>query len=97
MARDFNVIVQQCESLSGSQEINSDIRNFVASRNQLSMFDHAFFGPLFTWKNRQAEGFIAKKLDKMLINGNWFSKFPQSQVEFLFQEISDHCLALIQL
>ena len=97
MAGDFNVIAQQCESSSRSQEINVDIRDFVESKNHLSMFDHAFSGPLFTWTNRQAEGFIAKKLDRVLINGNWSSKFPQSQVEFLPQEISDHCPALIQL
>ena len=36
-------------------------------------------------------------MDRALINGSWISCFPQSQVEFLPPEVSDHYLILIQL
>ena len=51
-----------------------------------------FFGPLYTWFNHQPDGF-----DKVLINDNWLPRFANSIVEFLTLEVSDHCLALIQL
>ena len=41
---------------------NSDMRDFVDCRVQLSVFDHAYVGPTFTWTNKHSEGFIAKKL-----------------------------------
>ena len=69
----------------------------MESKVKISVFDHAFSSPLFTWSNRQLDGFLARKLDRVLINGNWLPCFAQSQVEFLPPEISDHCPALIQL
>ena len=64
---------------------------------KLSIFDHAFTGPMLTWSNRHLDGFIARKLDRVLVNDNWCPLFTHSSVELLPLEVSDHCPAFIQV
>ncbi|XVE88838.1 hypothetical protein DITRI_Ditri19aG0100900 [Diplodiscus trichospermus] len=99
LAGDFNVTTQPTKSSNydGSQAITADIRDFIELRNHISIFDHLSTGPLFTWSNKQQEGFLARKLDRVMVNDNWPTYFPTSSVEFLALEVSDHCPSLIQL
>ena len=73
------------------------MKEFNEVRNIISVFDHVASGPLFTWTNKHQEGFIARKLDRVLINSSWHSRYAQSHVEFLAPEVSDHCPAYILL
>ena len=61
------------------------------------VFDHSFSSPLFTWSNKQGDGFLAKKLDRVFINDKWHLSFAHSIVEFLPPRDSDHCLTVFQL
>ncbi|XVE56052.1 hypothetical protein DITRI_Ditri03aG0206000 [Diplodiscus trichospermus] len=99
LAGDFNIIAHPSESsdFNGSQVITSDMREFIDCQSRISVSDHAYIGSFFTWTNNQHESFLARKLDRVLINDDWYLRFPHSRVEFLPPEISDHCLALIQL
>ena len=88
LVRDFNVIADPSESSNSSDSfVNSD---FTDCKIQLSVLDHVFTGPVFTWTNKHSERFISKKLDRVLINDVWLSKFASSTVEFLPPEVSDH-------
>ena len=71
------------------------MRDFVDCRLQLSVFDHAYSDTFLTWSNHQDEEFLARKLDRVLINAHWQVQFAHSQVEFLPLEISDHCPFII--
>ena len=62
----------------------------------MSVFDHVYFGPNFTWKNKHAEGFIAKKLDRVLINDVWLSRFAHSLVGFSSSKVFNHYPIMIQ-
>ena len=97
LAGDFNIIMKPSESSSynGNQVMTMDTKEFKECLQKLEVFDHVYSGPLFTWTNRQGEGFVAKKLDQVLINGNWLLSFPSSKVEFLPSRSSDHCFAKI--
>ena len=96
---DFNVIAQAIESskFNGSQGLNLFSKEFIKCLQNIATFDHASIGPLFTWSNKQDDGFLEKKLDIVMINDEWPISFPHSRVEFLAPEISDHCPAFIQL
>ena len=87
------------ESLSynGTQVLTSDAREFSDCIQKLVVLDHAYNGPLFTWSNRQGDGYIAKKLDRALINAQWLFSFLSSRMEFLSLGVSDHYLVIIQL
>ena len=87
----------ESSSYNGNQVLNSDVREFNECIQQLAVFDHAYNGPLFTWSNRQGDGFVTKKLDRALINAQWLFSFPSSKMEFLPPEAFDHCLVVIQL
>ena len=94
---DFNIIANTSESYPVSQIISNDMREFMDTMLKLSVFDHAFAGPILTWTNHQADGFIARKLDRALVNDNWFPMINNSVVEFLPPEVSDHSPIHIQL
>lgn len=70
---------------------------FHSCLHDLELRDLRYYGPLFTWTNKQPEDPIAKKLDSVLINENWLLTFPQSVVNFLAPEFSDHSPALVSL
>ena len=74
---DFNVTMDPYESSNsnGSHMITSDMKDFIEISRQISVFDHSFSGPLFTWSNKQQVGFLARKLDRALINGGWLVNF----------------------
>ncbi|XVE77616.1 hypothetical protein DITRI_Ditri13aG0077500 [Diplodiscus trichospermus] len=97
LAGDFNTTVHPSESSNFSQDKTADMRDFIDLRNQISIFDHVSLGPLFTWNNKHQEAFLAKKLDRVLVNENWSSSFPNLVVEFLAPEMSDHCPGFIKL
>ena len=77
--------------------INFDMKEFNEVRNRISVFYLVASGPLFTWTNKHQEGFIARKLDRMLINSSWHSRYAQSHVEFLAPKVSNHCPTYILL
>ncbi|XVE50103.1 hypothetical protein DITRI_Ditri01bG0134600 [Diplodiscus trichospermus] len=96
---DFNVIYHLSKSskFDGTQGVTADIKDFQDCMEQLAVFDHISSGPIFTWSNNQEENFIAKKLDRVLINEAWLYQFNSSREEFLPPRVSDHCSALIQI
>ncbi|XP_039002041.1 uncharacterized protein LOC120128434 [Hibiscus syriacus] len=63
----------------------------------LQLQEHPFFGPTFLWSNKQSDNFLARKLDRVLINPIWFDYFPHSSMEFLAPGPSDHCMEVIDL
>lgn len=71
------------------------MRDFTSLLEDIQVFDHAFSGPLHTWSNNQEAHYIAKKLDRILINVDWLTAFPSSSVEFSSWNGSDHCAAIL--
>ncbi|XP_038990688.1 uncharacterized protein LOC120113688 [Hibiscus syriacus] len=74
---------------------NDDMRDFQDVLSDIDLFDHPYFGPTISWSNKQQNSFLARKLDRVLINQNWINSFHSSHVEFLAPGISDHCMALL--
>ncbi|XP_039020658.1 uncharacterized protein LOC120152524 [Hibiscus syriacus] len=74
-------------------------KEFVISANcvdDLGVFDHPYTGPFFTWSNKQQDNFMARKLDRVLINSSCLEAFSESEMEFQTPgDSSDHCAALI--
>ncbi|XP_062158093.1 uncharacterized protein LOC133865680 [Alnus glutinosa] len=49
-----------------------------------------------TWTNKQpGSDFVSKKLDRVLANGEWFTSFSNTAMEFLERGVSDHSPALV--
>ncbi|XP_039003276.1 uncharacterized protein LOC120129969 [Hibiscus syriacus] len=72
--------------------LGGDYNEFQNVTLDLDLHDHPFFGPSFSWSNKQMDSFFARKLDRVLVNSNWVSSFPISLVEFFSPVDSDHWL-----
>ncbi|XP_038993211.1 uncharacterized protein LOC120116891 [Hibiscus syriacus] len=86
---DFNIILNANETsdheLLGPVS-SPEMKDFLDVTQELSLQDHPYFGPLFTWSNKQQEYFVARKLDRVLFNPLWAKEFQNSFVEFLTQQ-----------
>ena len=60
LAGDFNVTAHHSESSKYTTSQSANIKEFQDCLQELAVFDHAFFGPMFTWSNHQDETFVAK-------------------------------------
>ncbi|XP_039036833.1 uncharacterized protein LOC120173841 [Hibiscus syriacus] len=58
------------------------MKEFQDTLFDLELSDHPFFGPTFTWSNKQQESHLVRKLDRVIFNPSWFTTFPKSHVEF---------------
>ncbi|XVF57674.1 hypothetical protein PTKIN_Ptkin07bG0001000 [Pterospermum kingtungense] len=95
---DFNIIMQGDESSGPSGYLTSEIQDFVDCMSGVFVFYHSFDGPYFTWSNRQdTETFVARKLDRVMVNSYWHLFFPSSFMEFLAPAIFDHCAVMVEL
>lgn len=87
---DFNQILNPSESSTGSARISMGISDFRHCISSANLFDLSFRGNLFTWWNNQEANPIVKKLDRVLINGNWQLNFSDSYADFGDIDVSDH-------
>ena len=87
----------ESSNFNGAQVFSSDINEFRKCLQKLALQDHAFTGPLLTWSNRQGEGFLARKLDRVLINDKWLLSYAHSLMEFLYPGEFDHCPTVIKI
>ncbi|XP_039036073.1 uncharacterized protein LOC120172755 [Hibiscus syriacus] len=83
---DFDVMRVHC---------TSNMKDFQECLEGLDLMDHPFLGPLFTWSNKQEGSYLARKLDRVLVNDQRLLDYPESFVEFKAQGVSDHCLGLL--
>ncbi|XP_039058912.1 uncharacterized protein LOC120202566 [Hibiscus syriacus] len=94
---DFNIYLhhkESSDSLILGPYFSSDMIDFQELIQDLTLNDHPFFGPTYTWSNKQKDTYLARKLDRVLINSHWATSFQNSFVEFTAPGPSDHCMAL---
>ena len=81
----FNVIRSANEEF-GDLTIGCYENEFSSCLDKLGVWDHVVVGCFYLWSNRQSEEeFVAKKLDRVLINKEWGSYFGHSVTKFLLQ------------
>ncbi|XP_038996004.1 uncharacterized protein LOC120120427 [Hibiscus syriacus] len=96
VGRDLNVTVKAMESSKYEDwHLTSEMDDLRNCMTDLGLVDHPFFGPVFTWSNKQEEGFLARKLDRVMVNDQWCEAFPNSHVEFQAPGVTDHCMTVV--
>ncbi|KAH7863457.1 hypothetical protein Vadar_017734 [Vaccinium darrowii] len=95
---DMNNIVSTDEKQGGVLPVQSNLRDFQDFINTCHLLDLGFSGYPFTWRNnREGEGFIQERLDRVLVSPSWRTRFPHAAVEHLDAIGSDHSALLLQL
>ncbi|XP_039033520.1 uncharacterized protein LOC120169447 [Hibiscus syriacus] len=97
---DFNIIMHSHESTDHEvlgHYLTSDMKDFQDLAHELELHGHHYFGPSYTWTNKQKDFFLARKLDRVMINSYWATIFQHSFVEFIAPGVSDHCMSLTWL
>ncbi|XP_038993959.1 uncharacterized protein LOC120117831 [Hibiscus syriacus] len=92
----FNIIAKPEESSDFDVmrvHYTPDIKDFQECLEGLDLIDHPFLGPLFTWSNKQDGSYLARKLDRILVNDQWLLDFPDSFVDYKAHGIQTFNLA----
>jgi hypothetical protein len=83
IAGDFNAIHNLIEKW-GKAGLSSYDKEFADCILQVGIEDLPFTGCLHTWTNKQSgEDFVSKKIDRVMSNLQWLSRFGNTSVEFL--------------
>ncbi|KAK4275212.1 hypothetical protein QN277_018336 [Acacia crassicarpa] len=90
---DFNGTLLHCERRSNASFRCSIDREFVRWVDSNGLRDIGFAGPEFTWKRGTSEA----RLDRILVNVQWYSQFPLASVSHLPFFKSDHRPLLLRL
>lgn len=95
---DFNVVLNMAErsGFSLGMPTSRNVKDFQDCIYDIELSDAHSVGPKFTWCNNRSIGFIAEKLDRVIVNIHWLVVFRDIGVEFLPPYISDHCAGVIK-
>ncbi|KAL9687995.1 hypothetical protein QQ045_032407 [Rhodiola kirilowii] len=95
---DFNCICSQEEKLNGAMVREADTKELSDFINQTGLSDIVSSGSFFTWSDKHQQGKrIWCKLDRILCNDSFISKFPSVYGFFPEPGISDHSPAVCGL
>ncbi|KAJ0038425.1 hypothetical protein Pint_22742 [Pistacia integerrima] len=90
---EFNVILNSWESLGGNSNITTSIRDFRDCVNTLEVEDISQAGIMFTWNGKSHdENGIFKKLDRVMGNSLFSTKFLRVSTFFYPRGVSDHSI-----
>ncbi|XP_074278545.1 uncharacterized protein LOC141602132 [Silene latifolia] len=92
---DFNVTLN-LDEMVGCVSPDRDIQEFRDCLSFCALEDHPYIGGIFTWHNKQDQSPRCAKLDRLLVNPNWFFNL-NVVVSFLPAGISDHTLILLTM
>ncbi|KAK9723747.1 hypothetical protein RND81_05G022700, partial [Saponaria officinalis] len=92
----FNVSLNYDERV-GCVVHDREMQDFPDCLRYCSLVDHPYTRGVYTWHNKQDASPKWAKLDRVLVNRDWFLGMPSSTVTFLPSGISDHAPALLSV
>ncbi|KAL0343067.1 UNVERIFIED_CONTAM: hypothetical protein Sangu_1194100 [Sesamum angustifolium] len=97
-AGDFNEILDQSEKLGGPPRPTWQIQKFREALEQCELVDLGFAGTPFKWCNRHSEpNTVYERLDRACANLGWSQLFPDTSIEHVPVNCSDHVALVIRL
>ncbi|XP_058746230.1 uncharacterized protein LOC131619107 [Vicia villosa] len=94
---DFNNILKVDDRIGGNDVHLAeyiDMEDMLANSN---LSEHETIRAWFTWSNKQLANPISSRIDRALVNADWYRMFPNSMVGVLNPNISDHAPLRIKL
>ncbi|GKE86574.1 RNA-directed DNA polymerase, eukaryota, reverse transcriptase zinc-binding domain protein, partial [Tanacetum coccineum] len=96
---DFNVTLNVEEHSNGTSNLTNDMSEFKDSINSLEVEDICSTGFYYTWTKslKNPHYNTLKKLDRIMVNGNFLNKYGNASGVFLLYLVSDHSPAIIKI
>uniref|UniRef100_A0A803NKL4 Endonuclease/exonuclease/phosphatase domain-containing protein n=1 Tax=Cannabis sativa TaxID=3483 RepID=A0A803NKL4_CANSA len=92
---DFNDILHQDERVGRAVKMSKST-TFKECVEACKVEYIKYSGSFFTWTNKQKiESQIHSKIDRVLENQEWLSKFENAEIVFMMEGLFDHCPALL--
>lgn len=93
---DFNDNRCSEEKKRGKMRQESSFRDFREFIVGMGMGEKKFQGDTFTWaNNREGEGFIQERLDRMFGSADWMVQQNLAVVRHILRQASDHSMLLL--
>lgn len=94
---DFNVIyhLNERSDYFDGMPVTFEVQDFQACVTATELIDIHSGGCFFTWSNKRSEGFLTKKLDRVMTNIHWLDAFSDIHSTFLPPKFSDHSTGLL--
>ncbi|XP_039170470.1 uncharacterized protein LOC120294449 [Eucalyptus grandis] len=88
---DFNAIKDPSDRIGCSTNWISYFDEFPQCLARAELVDLRYVGCRFTWSTSSGDARKMRKIDRILVNGEWNLQFSYSEANFLNPRISDHC------
>ncbi|KAH0672389.1 hypothetical protein KY290_024630 [Solanum tuberosum] len=90
---DYNAILDSEDRIIGNLVREMEIVDFNEFLLDSSIIEMRSRGRSFTWTNRH----ISRKIDRVLVNGEWMLMFPQLEVHVMDPKFPDHSPLRVQI
>ncbi|XP_022040047.1 uncharacterized protein LOC110942582 [Helianthus annuus] len=94
---DFNSSLFLEDSLTSTSSSSIGMREFKECVNNIEVFDINTSGLHYRWTNKQKQGAVFKKIDRILGNNSFIDGFPTVAASFHPYHISDHSPCILAL
>ncbi|WZY73255.1 hypothetical protein YC2023_005495 [Brassica napus] len=95
---DLNQIRNPAEhSNPPSLNVDKRMRDLNQCLQDVNLDDLNFRGTTYTWWNKRKSAPVAKKLDRALVNDDWYFHFPESVANFGSPAFSDHSVITVTI
>jgi hypothetical protein len=95
---DFNEILDESRKQGGATRSDTQMADFKNALEHCQLCDIVFFGSRYTWSNKRHDCYFTKqRLDRVVANIEFATKFPKLSVEVLTTRTSDHAPLFVSL
>ncbi|KAK2357064.1 hypothetical protein QL285_094373 [Trifolium repens] len=92
LMRDFNNVLKAADRIGGRMVHESEYSDFASMMDRVGLSEMASLGDYYTWSNKQVDGVIYSRIDRVLGNVDWFQLNIDSTLTIMDPGISDHSL-----
>lgn len=96
MLGDFNTIRFPHEKVGGNPSNLVEMNKFNKCVDICGLMDAKMSGHLVTWSNKCTRKRIMSRLDRALVNVEWFTEFPTCSGNYTSARLSDHATIVIK-
>jgi hypothetical protein len=95
---DFNEVLLQAEQIGQNDRSDRQMTKFRDCLTDCRLVDLGYSGYPFTWDNkREGQANVQARLDRAVTNDSFLAMFPQSHVQHIVTEESDHMALVIRV